>query len=509
MDSNNSSATGCERFAGRVPAGLQQPVVLKKNGIVHVRRLANGKDEELLSVGLACSECFSGPRLGKILKAGFDYEQKVMEDLVVGTFASPLSNHTSGGVTEPLADFVQALVQHLPWEDAETLDWCVSLQLEGASAVWAAIDMLLQESMLSTGDKERIKVAVGATSYHGPPSTSFGANCPLWQKSYQLKYPVPIAGQPFDEATFMASFDAFLAEHGHEIGVILFEPQWGSSQAAFPWPEKILKNCIRNARDAGIRVVCDEIMCGLGRHGQGTLFVSKAWDLNPDAVTFGKAIGGGVYPIAGAIMKQGRDRLCQAGCTVMQSHTYAGSSVRALMTATEVLKELPNWFSHIAKLGEEMGHIARYLTKVSEGLIVVHGQGLMWGGLFTHKGDMGNAEYRKRTLQCFRNYCEEIGILPYIVPAGGFMVTPMVDIDVGTIYEIGSRLEKVILLTLDEIGWAGSNNGEYKEEQSEMPELVREDIQKCQPHLHSTKSCTSCSSFVCPDVRMRFFRSNV
>ncbi len=459
-----------------------------------------------MSVGLACSECFSGPRLWKLLKPGFDYEQKVMEDLMEGNFASPLSNHTSGGVTEPLVEFVKALEPHLPWKESNKLDWCVSLQLEGASAVWAAIDMVLQEAMLTTGETSRKMVAVGATSYHGPPSTSFGANCPLWQKSYQLKYPVPIAGRKFDEVEYMDSYDAFLDAHASEIGVILFEPQWGSSQAAYPWPQNILKICITKAKARGIRVVCDEIMCGLGRHGQGTIFVSTALDLDPDAVTFGKAIGGGVYPIAGAILKQGRDRLCQAGCSVMQSHTYAGSSVRALMTSTEVLKEMPNWLSHIAKLGEEMGHIAGYLSRLSEGMIMMHGQGLMWGALFTNEGDMGDVQYRSRALQCFRKHCEELGILPYIVPAGGFMVTPIVDVDVGTIYEIGSCLEQVLLRTMDDMGWKGSSPGESKEEPNGIPEIVREDLKKCHPHLHSTKSCTSCASFVCPDLRMRFIR---
>lgn len=30
--------SGCDRFAGRVPAGLEQPIVLKKNGVRHVSR---------------------------------------------------------------------------------------------------------------------------------------------------------------------------------------------------------------------------------------------------------------------------------------------------------------------------------------------------------------------------------------------------------------------------------------------------------------------------------------
>ena len=36
-------------------------------------------------------------------------------------------------------------------------------------------------------------------------------------------------------------------------------------------------------------------MCGLGRHGHGTCFLSAAWDLPVDALTFGKAVAGGAH----------------------------------------------------------------------------------------------------------------------------------------------------------------------------------------------------------------------
>lgn len=367
--------------------------------------------------------------------------------------------------------------------------------------------MVLQEAILSSGDKKRKMVAVGGVSYHGPPSTSFGAKCPLWQKSYQLKYPVPIAGTKIDEDDLLLQFDEFLATHGAEIGVILFEPQWGSSQAAFPWPKGLLKAYIAKAKACGIRVVCDEIMCGLGRHGNGSIFISKDWDLDPDAVTFGKAIGGGVYPFAGAILKKGRDTLCQNGCSVMQSHTYAGSSVRALMTATEVLTEIPGWLPSVQKLGEEMAHIFSYLAKISDGMIITHGQGLMWGALLTNEGQLGEAAYRARALKSFKKNCEEVGVLPYIVPAGGFMVTPVIDIDVGTIYEIGEKMEQVIQRTMDEMAWHSPKVEESKQELY-VPDVVPKQItgKECETILHKTKSCTSCSNFVCQDVRMRFVR---
>jgi adenosylmethionine-8-amino-7-oxononanoate aminotransferase len=474
---------------------------------LQLQLLPTGETKEILSVGLACSECLSGPQLAKVLKRGFEYEQKVMNDLIAGSFAGPLSIHTSSGVPPAMSEFIEALEKHLPWKDCGSLDWCVSLQLEGASAVWAAIDMLLQEQILSSGNVHRKMVAVGATSYHGPPSTSFGSNSPLWHKSYQVKYPVPEAGKEVDAAKLLSQYEAFLDKHGEEIGVLLVEPQWGSSQAAFPWPKDLLQKYVNMAQERGIRVIADEIMCGLGRHGQGTLFISEAWELDPDAVTFGKAVAGGAFPLSGAIIKRGRNVLSQNGRSVMQSHTFAGSSQRALMTATDVLNELPTWLPSITKLDEEMRHIFSYLEKSSKGMLIAHGQGLMWGCLFSKTGQNEDEDYRDESFECFKKHCADVGVIPYFVPAKGFMITPVVDIDVGTIYEIGEKLAEALDRTMAERDWKRSTAASLalKDDNIFAKEIAENLI--CLPSLHFTKSCTSCADFVCRDKRMRFVAS--
>lgn len=485
-----------------------------------IRLLPSGEKEEVLAVGLACSECFSGPRLAKLLQPGFEYERQVMEDMMAGNFAAPLSIHTSAGVPAALSGFIDTLGPLLPWKTAEeNLDWCVSLQLEGASAVWAGIDMLLQVSILSTGNKRRKMVAVGAQSYHGPPSTSFGGKSPLWHKNYQLKYPVPEAGVPFDEEELLAKYSAFLETHADEIGVMLFEPQWGSSQTGLVWPKDLLKKYISMAKEKGIKILCDEILCGLGRHGQGTLFLSEAWGLDPDCFTFGKAIGGGAFPLSGAILKSGRDVLGGQGRSVMQSHTFAGSSARALMTGQEVLKEITEYMPSIAKLGEEMKVITDYLTSLADGMLSFQGHGLMWGCLFTHNGMHKEEGLRSKAITTFRKHCESIGIIPYFVPVGGFMVTPCYDTDVGTIYEIGEKLEEAISLTMKEIGWKSQEAAVTVARP--MPEEIVVDVDPsianvkappvddaiCNTAFHVYKTCTTCSSFVCPDKRQRFLRT--
>ncbi len=186
-----------------------------------------------------------------MLKPGFDFEKQVMEDMMAGTFAGSLSSHTSSGVPEALGDLIDALEPHLPWKDAKNLDWCASFQMEGASAVMAGIDMLLQEMMLTTGNTQRTKVAVGAVSYHGPPSTSFGSKETLFKKHHQLKYPVPIVGAIIDQAELLRSFNVFLDQHAEEIGVLIVEPQWGSSQAALPWPKELLRQYVKMAQARG------------------------------------------------------------------------------------------------------------------------------------------------------------------------------------------------------------------------------------------------------------------
>lgn len=80
-------------------------------------------------------------------------------------------------------------------------DWFVSLQTEGASAVWAATDLLLQAQHAdhaSLAASPRTTVAVGACSYHGPPSSSLGGGAsPLaGHKRGQVVYPVPSSLRP-------------------------------------------------------------------------------------------------------------------------------------------------------------------------------------------------------------------------------------------------------------------------------------------------------------------------
>ncbi len=314
-----ASGYDLDRFAGRYALGKNLAAVPTKSGFTF-DRVGSG---EVRVLGGACSEVLGGSNLANLLKDGYELEVRAMEALQKDEPAATLSVHTSAGVPPELDRFLTALEPHIP---SKTGDWCVNLQAEGASAVHAAIDMALQWSQpgadFSRPDA-RNRVACGASSYHGPASTSPGGATPLGAVAkgltHKARYPVP---SPFfrrrgeDDASFharmLADFERYLDMYEHEVGVLLIEPQWGSSVAAMPWPPALLRAyaaCLRlpapppaspppppsppqspppvpppppappappptprgryiaAAKARGIAVIADEIMCGLGRHG--------------------------------------------------------------------------------------------------------------------------------------------------------------------------------------------------------------------------------------------------
>jgi len=113
-----------------------------------------------------------------------------------------------------------AIIQHQQREesDGEEPDWFVSLQTEGASAVWAAIDLLLQvqhANHASLAASPRTLVAVGAMSYHGPLSSSMGGGAtPLpGAKVDQVTYPVPSSLEPRQASEPQEAYEVGLYMH--------------------------------------------------------------------------------------------------------------------------------------------------------------------------------------------------------------------------------------------------------------------------------------------------------
>ena len=139
------------KYAGRLPLGTIYSRVLSKQG--PWQHHENGS--RVLACGLACSEIFSGLNLAKVLEPSHAYEKKVLESLRKGEPASTMSLHTSAGVNPAMDTFMEALESHLPPSFVEKgNDHCVSLQVSGADAVWAGVDLLLQLQQVGGSGRE-------------------------------------------------------------------------------------------------------------------------------------------------------------------------------------------------------------------------------------------------------------------------------------------------------------------------------------------------------------------
>lgn len=382
-------------------------------------RFSNGQERLLL--GGASSEIVGGADLAALLQPALQWLDTSVAQLQRqytygrGNLAHPLVLHGSAGVVAPLQRFTDALAPHLPssWGD----NWGVALQLEGSSAVLAAIEMLRRRSTGSV-------VAVGACSYHGPPSTMYGSrggNAP--GKPAQLVYPVPAekfrhAGESTDDfvARIECEQEAFLSEHEGEVGVLLLEPQWGSAALGQPWPADALRRFVHRARARGILVCADEIMCGMGRHGQGRAFLVDAWGVEVDAITFGKAVSTGTFALSGAAVRGWR------GERAPHHHTYShGAQALALLTAEAVLRALPAWRANVKAM-------AAIVEEELHGL-GARGQGALWGVPAAQP-------------EVLHQRCREQGVDVYVVP-DGVLLTPLLNVNLDDLRAGIQRFAKI------------------------------------------------------------------
>lgn len=83
---------------------------------------------------------------------------------------------------------------------------------------------------------------------------------------------------------------------GDDIAAVVAEPIQGEAGAIVPpdgfWPG-LRKVCDKY----GVLLIADEVQTGFGRTGE--IFGVDHWDVQPDIMCFGKALGGGVVPMSG------------------------------------------------------------------------------------------------------------------------------------------------------------------------------------------------------------------
>ena len=149
---------------------------------------------------------------------------------------------------------------------------------------------------------------------------------------------------------------AILNEGADTVAAFMAEPVSGSSLAAARPPDEYFRIIRKICDQYEVYYIAEEVMTGAGRTG-GKFFASDHFPARPDVIAFGKGVGGGYYPLAGAMISpelakaiaQGR-----GGYTAGQSFSGHPAGMAAGAAVLDFL-ETHDLVNRAAELGDCLG----------------------------------------------------------------------------------------------------------------------------------------------------------
>jgi len=254
----------------------------------------------------------------------------------------------------------------------------------GAEAVETAIKAARRYAYRARGvPADRAEIVVFAENFHGRTTTIVGFST---DSSSREDFGPFTPGFVVAKYGDVSSVEALVNER---TAAILVEPVQGEAGVIVPPPD-FLPGLRRICDRTGALLVCDEIQSGLGRTGE--LFAHRAAGIRADAVTVGKALSGGLYPVSAFLADA---KVMDVFTPGSHGSTYGGNPLACAVSeaALDVLVD-----ERLIERSKELGAwllsalVALHSPRVKE----IRGMGL-WIGLELHPS-AGKA----------RKYCEAL-----------------------------------------------------------------------------------------------------
>ena len=214
----------------------------------------------------------------------------------------------------------------------------------------------------ATGEN-RFEIITFEHSFHGRTLATMSAS---GKEGWGTMFAPQVPGFPKAELNNLASVEALIGKH---TVAVMLEPVQGEG-GVIPATKAFMQGLRALTTKHDLLLIVDEVQAGMGRTGK--LFAYQLSDIEPDIMTLGKGIGGGV-PLSAL--------LCKEACAVFepgdQGGTYNGNP---LMTAAgiAVLEELlkPGFLQSVIDKGN---YLRDGLLKLSDqhGLDGERGEGLL------------------------------------------------------------------------------------------------------------------------------------
>jgi len=182
---------------------------------------------------------------------------------------------------------------------------------------------------------------------------------------------------PFGDATAVEAELQKAEMVGMSIAAVVAEPVQGEAGAIVPpddfWP-RMREVCTRH----GVLLIADEVQTGMGRTGK--MFGVEHWDVVPDILCLGKALGGGVMPLSAFMSTPEIWKVLEPN-PFIHSSTFGGNPLAcaAGIAAVNVTLEedLPG---QAAATGEYfLTELRRIQRRFADHLVEVRGLGLLIG----------------------------------------------------------------------------------------------------------------------------------
>jgi putrescine aminotransferase len=168
-----------------------------------------------------------------------------------------------------------------------------------------------------------------------------------------------------------------LTSLGEDIAAVILEPVQGEAGAVVP-PDDYLPRVRELCTEFGVLLILDEVQTGMGRIGRN--FACECWDVTPDILCLGKALGGGVMPLS-CFMSTPKIWKVLEDNPFIHSSTFGGNPIAcaAGIAAINVLLE-----EKLAEQAAEKGaYVLQQLRTLQKNypnvLKIVRGKGLLIG----------------------------------------------------------------------------------------------------------------------------------
>ena len=213
---------------------------------------------------------------------------------------------------------------------------------------------------------DRAEIIVCDGNFHGRTIAIVGfSSVPQYRDGFG-PFPAGFRSVPFGDAA------ALRAAITPNTAAFLVEPIQGEGGINVP-PPGYLAEVARICREQNVLLICDEIQSGLGRTGK--LLACQHDGVKPDAVTLGKALGGGLLPVSLFLARRDVMQVFKPGD---HGSTFGGNPVAAAvgLAALDTLIE-EKLIERSARLG---AHLLSRLAAIRNPIIrEARGRGLFVG----------------------------------------------------------------------------------------------------------------------------------